>query len=161
MCSNGLIIRNLQENFPKCLVNQFPFENVVTIKDMLAVVSRRVKDSKKWLPITYNLAYELPKFISYYKKREEEELDNYWIVKPWNLSRSVDITISNNLNQIIRCQETGPKIACKYIQNPVLYYREELLGSVKFDVRYIVLLKSIKPLKIFCYNVFWLRFANK
>jgi len=102
--------KNLNENYPNCLVNQFPFENVVTVKDMLAIVGRRIQDSKKWLPITYNLEYELPKFISYYKKREEECLDNYWIVKPWNLARSMDTTITKNLNQIIRCQETGPKV---------------------------------------------------
>ncbi len=53
------------------------------------------------------------------------------------------------------------KIACKYIEKPVLFYREELLGSVKFDVRYIILLKSINPLVIYTYKVFWLRFANK
>jgi len=102
--------KDLQEKYPNCLVNQFPFENVVTVKDMLAIVSRRVQDSKKWLPITYNLDYELPKFITYYKQREEECLDNYWIVKPWNLARSMDTTITKNLNQIIRCQETGPKV---------------------------------------------------
>ena len=77
---------------------------------MLAVVARRVKGSSKWLPITYNLAYELPKFCAYFKQRENDYLDNHWILKPWNLARSIDMTITKNLNQIIRCQETGPKV---------------------------------------------------
>ncbi len=93
------------------MINQFPFENLVTVKDLLAVVSRRIEDSKTWLPITYNLAYELPKFISYFKQREKNDEDNFWILKPWNLARSIDMTITNNLNQIIRSQETGPKVS--------------------------------------------------
>lgn len=151
--------KSLYERNPRCLVNQFPYENVVTVKDLLAIVCRRVEDSSKWLPETYNLSYELAKFVSYFKQREEDELDNYWILKPWNLARSIDMTITNNLNQIIRSIETGPKIACKYISNPVLFTRE--IGSVKFDIRYIILLRSIEPLTIYTYNVFWLRFANK
>ena len=100
----------LYEKFPQCMINQFPFENVVTVKDLLAVVCRRVEDSKSWLPITYNMTYELSKFIAYYKEQEEKNLDNYWILKPWNLARSIDTTVTNNLNQIIRSHETGPKV---------------------------------------------------
>lgn len=48
----------------------------------------------------------------------------------------------------------------RYITNPVLFYREGI-GKVKMDVRYIVLLVSVKPLVLYTYNVFWLRFANK
>ncbi len=103
----------------------------------------------------------MPKFIEYFKLRKKENMDNHWILKPWNLARSIDTTITNNLNQIIRSQETGPKIACKYITDPVLFYREELNASVKYDIRYIVLLRSVKPLVIYTYKVFWLRFANK
>lgn len=92
------------------MVNQFPYENVITVKDLLAVVCRRVDDSSKWLPETYNLIQELPKFVAYYKHRESDDLDNYWILKPWNLARSIDMTITNNLDQIIRSIETGPKV---------------------------------------------------
>ena len=100
----------MNETSPNTLINQFPFENVVTVKDLLAVVCRRIDDSSKWLPITFNLNYELTKFIAYFKQREAEELDNHWILKPWNLARSIDTTITSNLNQIIRSQETGPKV---------------------------------------------------
>ncbi len=77
---------------------------------MLAVVSRRVDEHKNWLPITYNLNSELSEFITYWKQREDEGLENLWIVKPWNLTRSLDMIITRNLNQIIRYQETGPKV---------------------------------------------------
>ena len=52
------------------------------------------------------------------------------------------------------------QVACKYITDPVLFHREKI-GWVKFDVRYIVLLVSAKPLTLYAYNTFWLRFANK
>lgn len=100
----------MREKSPNTLINQFPSENVVTVKDLLAIVCRRVADWQEWLPITYNLTYELPKFIAYFNQRSQRDLDNYWILKPWNLARSIDTSITNNLNQIIRSQETGPKV---------------------------------------------------
>ncbi|KAG2460366.1 TTL12 protein, partial [Polypterus senegalus] len=83
------IFRKLSEERPHVLVNQFPCENIVTVKDCLASV-----------------------------------------------------------------------VVCKYIENPVLFKRDEI-GMVKFDIRYIVLLRSVKPLQLYTYNVFWLRFANR
>jgi len=77
---------------------------------MLAVASRRVYGSSNWLPLTYNLNTELSKFITYWKQREDQGLPNIWIIKQWNLSKSIDMTITSNLNEIIRCQETGPKV---------------------------------------------------
>lgn len=107
--------KQLREKLPNSLVNQFPFENNVTVKDLLAVICRRVPESNNWLPITYNLSYELAKFIRYFKKRESDKLDNHWILKPWNLARSIDTTVTNCLNQIIRSHETGPKVENKNI----------------------------------------------
>ena len=53
------------------------------------------------------------------------------------------------------------QIASRYISRPVLFKRDDMDGWVKFDVRYIVLLKSVSPLEVYVYDVFWLRFANK
>ncbi|VUZ44294.1 unnamed protein product [Hymenolepis diminuta] len=86
---------------------------------------------------------------------------NIWIVKPWNLGRGLGIHISDNLDQIIRLNETNPMIASRYITDPVLFYREDISSWVKFDVRYVVYLKSVKPLQLYAHKVFWLRFANK
>ncbi|GJQ76108.1 hypothetical protein Trydic_g1857 [Trypoxylus dichotomus] len=61
----------------------------------------------------------------------------------------------------MRLPSTGPKIAQKYIEKPLLFYRSEVPGKVKFDVRYVLLLKSVKPLKVYAYKNFFLRFANK
>ena len=95
---------------PNRLINNCAFEENLTCKDMLAVASRRVDGSSNWLPLTYNMNTELSKFITYWKQREDQGLPNIWIIKPWNLSRSIDMTITSNLNEIIRCQETGPKV---------------------------------------------------
>ena len=64
-----------------------------------------------------------------------------------------------NISHILRLPFSGPKIVQKYLHDPVLFDRPEI-GKVKFDIRYIILLQSVKPLKVYAYNRFWLRFAN-
>lgn len=148
---------------PNRFVNQFPFEYILTVKDLLCVVCRR-KDYAitenlnmypLWLPITYNLKTELTQFVSYYQNRQKVQLDNYWIIKPFNLARGLDTYITNNLNLILRLASTGSKIAQKYITNPVLFYRSDCSGFVKFDLRYVILLKSVKPLEAYIYKNFF------
>ena len=67
--------------------------------------------------------------------------------------------MSSSLSHILRLPASGPKIAQKYLHSPVLFNRPSI-GKVKFDVRYIILLKSVEPLEVYAYNRFWLRFAN-
>lgn len=154
--------RKLSEERPHVMLNQFPFECLLTVKDMLASISRRVGGSEgpKWLPLTFNLRTELPQFIRTFHLREQRGEDNHWICKPWNLARSLDTHVTNSLDCVIRQRESMPKIVSKYIEDPVLFDREDV-GLVKFDIRYIVLLRSVKPLKLYVYDVFWLRFSNR
>lgn len=165
----------LSVDYPDKYVNQFPYEFVITVKDLLSIVCRRacrnskkydeetLEISPKWLPQTFNLNTELPQFISYFQHRNDKGLDNLWICKPWNLARGLDTHITNNINYIVRLPNSGPKIAQKYLSDPVLFYREDVEGTglVKFDIRYVLLLKSIKPLEAYVYKNFFLRFANK
>ncbi|XP_041833484.1 tubulin--tyrosine ligase-like protein 12 [Melanotaenia boesemani] len=154
--------RKLSEEQPHLMLNQFPCESIVTVKDCLAAVARRVKGgpSPDWLPETFNLQTELPQFIKYYRLRQDRGEDNHWICKPWNLARGLDTHITNNLDYIIRQRESTPKVVCKYIDDPVLFRREDI-GMVKFDIRYMLMLRSVQPLRLYTYNVFWLRFANR
>lgn len=164
--------KEFSESTPNKYVNQFPFENVLTIKDLLSIVCRRMakksteaqdplEPNPKWLPVTYNLKTELVEFVSYYQNRAHKGLDNHYIVKPWNLARGLDTYITKNIAQIMRLQQTGPKIVQKYIENPVLFERAEVEGRVKFDIRYVILLKSVDELSAYAYTNFFLRFANK
>ena len=53
------------------------------MKDLLSIVSRRTRNEEKaqsnnldennpkWMPITFNLKTEIPKFVSYYQQRDE------------------------------------------------------------------------------------------
>uniref|UniRef100_A0A8C1M287 Tubulin tyrosine ligase-like family, member 12 n=1 Tax=Cyprinus carpio TaxID=7962 RepID=A0A8C1M287_CYPCA len=151
--------RKLSEERPHVLLNQFPCETVLTTKDCLAYVARRARGGQgaPWLPKTFNLQTELPQFIRHYLQRQERGLENHWICKPWNLARGLDTHITNNLNYIIRQRESTPKVVSKYLEDPVLFLREEV-GMVKFDIRYMVLLRSVEPLRLYAYDVFWLRF---
>ncbi|XP_022604797.1 tubulin--tyrosine ligase-like protein 12 isoform X2 [Seriola dumerili] len=154
--------RRLSEERPHVMLNQFPFESIVTVKDCLAAVARRLKGGPPpdWLPETFNLQTELPQFIKHYQQRQQRGEDNHWICKPWNLARGLDTHITNNLDYIIRQRESTPKVVCKYLEDPVLFSREEV-GMVKFDIRYMLMLRSVQPLCLYAYNVFWLRFANR
>lgn len=154
--------RKLSEERPHVMVNQFPCETIVTVKDCLSAVSRRARGGQgaEWLPETFNLQTELPQFIRHYQQRQERGEDNHWICKPWNLARGLDTHITNSLDYIIRQRESTPKVVCKYLEDPVLFEREEV-GKVKFDIRYMLLLRSVQPLRLYAYNVFWLRFANR
>ncbi|XP_003743857.1 tubulin--tyrosine ligase-like protein 12 [Galendromus occidentalis] len=156
-----------QGECPEKMINQFPFEHILTVKDLFAVVSRRgapkaddLTTYPQWIATTFNLRTELPKFVSYFQRRADANLDNHWIVKPFNLARSLDTYISENVEFITRVATTGPKIVCKYIVDPVLFNRAGV-GKVKFDIRYCVLLRSVRPLKLWVHKKFYLRFANK
>eukprot|EP00828_Plagiopyla_frontata_P045224 TRINITY_DN7679_c0_g1_i1.p1 TRINITY_DN7679_c0_g1~~TRINITY_DN7679_c0_g1_i1.p1 ORF type:complete len:210 (+),score=27.97 TRINITY_DN7679_c0_g1_i1:229-858(+) len=71
------------------------------------------------------------------------------------MARSIDISVTNNLDCIIKLTETCPRLAQKYITHPLCYQNK------KIDLRYIVLVKSILPLEVFIYKHFWIRRANK
>lgn len=72
------------------------------------------------------------------------------------------MSITNCFDMIVRLPESGPKLACKYVSKPVLLKMNEIPGDgMKFDVRYVLLLRSLRPLKLYVHKIFWLRFANK
>ncbi|KAE8682930.1 hypothetical protein F3Y22_tig00111234pilonHSYRG00209 [Hibiscus syriacus] len=97
---------------------------------------------------------EMKKAVGITDQQYRDGRNNLWILKPWNMARTIDTTVTDNLSAIIRLMETGPKICQKYIEHPALF-----LGK-KFDLRYIVLVRSINPLEIFLSDIFWVRLAN-
>eukprot|EP00249_Psilotum_nudum_P018481 c26826_g1_i1 orf=394-2997(-) len=135
--------------------NQFPFEACLVMKHHLADTVQQAFGAPVWFPTTYNMESDLASLIGDYSLREKEGRNNLWIVKPWNMARTIDTTITGHLPALIRLMETGPKICQKYIECPVLF------KGKKFDLRYIVLLRSVQPLELFLSDVFWARLANK
>lgn len=160
--------KELSTESPNKFVNQFPFEYVITIKDLLAIIARRcakvsndqLETYPLWLPTTFNMKTELPNLVAYYMQRKQAGLDNYWICKPYNLARGLDTYITENLDFLCRLPLSGPKIAQKYIENPVLFERPDI-GLIKFDIRYVIILKSVNPTEVYVYKNFFLRFANR
>lgn len=103
----------------------------------------------EWLQTTYNLEAQLSLLIGDYHLRKKGGRDNLWILKPWNMARTIDTTVTGDISAIIRLMETGPKICQKYIEHPALFHGK------KFDLRYIVLVRSMNPLELFLSDVFW------
>ncbi|XP_030538413.1 tubulin--tyrosine ligase-like protein 12 isoform X1 [Rhodamnia argentea] len=136
------------------IINQFPYEACVVMKHHLAETVQKAYGSPDWLQPTYNLEVQLSQLIGDYYIRKRDGLDNLWILKPWNMARTIDTTVTDNISAIIRLVETGPKICQKYIEHPALFQGK------KFDLRYIVLVRSVNPLEIFLSDVFWVRLAN-
>ncbi|KAL3635228.1 hypothetical protein CASFOL_019775 [Castilleja foliolosa] len=134
--------------------NQFPFEACLVMKHHLAETVQKAHGAPMWLQPTYNLETHLVQLVGDYYTRDSDGGDNLWILKPWNMARSIDTTVTQSLSAIIRLMETGPKICQKYIEHPALF------KGRKFDLRYIVLVRSMIPLEIFLADVFWVRLAN-
>ena len=89
------------------------------------------------IKMTYNLDKELNAFVGQYLSNQKSGQPNYWIIKPPNMARSMDMVVTNNLDLIIRNLETGPKLAQKYIENPMTFRKK------KIDFRFDVLVRSV------------------
>ncbi|WOL02637.1 tubulin--tyrosine ligase-like protein 12 [Canna indica] len=135
-------------------INQFPYEACLVMKHHLAETILKAQGIQEWLQPTYNLETQLSQLIGDYFVRKRDGLNNLWILKPWNMARTIDTTVTGDLSAIIRLMETGPKICQKYIEHPALF------RGRKFDLRYIVLVRSMNPVEIFLSDVFWVRLAN-
>ena len=150
-------------------INQFPFEDLYTCKHFMStlIISHGKFDANdiymrgySWLPLTFELNYDLKLFIRCFLKRQEMGLENIWILKPVNKARGIDTHVTNDLDKIIRHTESVPKLVCLYITDPILFYRPGI-GKVKIDIRYVILLTNTNPLELYIHDIFWLRFSNK
>nr|CAB3267355.1 tubulin--tyrosine ligase-like protein 12 [Phallusia mammillata] len=159
-------MKKLSEKYPQKLFNIFPCQTILHCKDFFADLGKRAPSSgeaKHWHPLTFNLLYELPQFVSHFQQRAKLSKDkNCWISKCWNLARGVGMQVTDDLNQIVRIREESvPRIVCKYVEEPVLLRRDDIECRVKFDFSFTVLMSSVNPLKLHVCKKFFLRVANK
>ncbi len=151
--SNNLKLKNNGENI---FLNQYPYESIITLKSNLTYLIQKNLGINNIMGISYDMKTELSEIIGNFYYNEQNGFDNIWILKPINMSRSMDMIITNNLNQIIRSVETGPKICQKYYSKPYL------MNNKKFDLRFIIAVKNIFPLELYFYDkMFWIRSSNK
>ncbi|KAL4484835.1 hypothetical protein ABPG74_020012 [Tetrahymena malaccensis] len=136
------------------LCNQFPYEQCIIHKAHLAQTVYSTIGQVDWLQQTFNLEYQLSEFIGEYQRRQNTLEDNIWIIKAFDLARSMDMIVTDNLDQIIRQTETLPRLAQKYIQNPLTIQKK------KIDLRFMVAVRSIKPLEVYIYKNFVIRSSN-
>ena len=137
-------------------INQFPYESIITMKSFLSNLIQNNFGINNILGLSYDMRTELAEIIGNYYYNQENGYENTWILKPINMSRSMDMLITDNLKEIIRAVETGPKICQKYFSKPFL------MNNRKFDLRFIIAIKSLLPLKLYFYDkMFWIRSANK
>ena len=82
-----------------------------------------------------------------------------WIVKPARLSRSRGLVIGDDLDVLLRAcaqamADRSPLVISRYILHPALYRNR------KFDLRFIVALRSIRPLSLAMYERWVVRCAD-
>jgi len=152
----GIFEKEEGENPKVYFKNQFPFEGIITMKSHLSDLIQENFGLNNFLGLSYDMDTELATLIGNYYYNNENYIDNTWILKPINMTRSMDMIVTDNLDDIIRNVETGQKICQKYLDRPLL------LNKKKFDLRFIVVLKKLIPLEVYMYSkMFWVRSANK
>jgi len=87
------------------------------------------------------------------KEEMEKTPDNFWIVKPPDMSCGQGIRIINDLRNVPETKM--PLCVQRYIMEPLL------IDGLKFDLRVYVLVTSIAPLRIYLYDEGLTRFATE
>jgi len=135
---------------PTQLLNQFPCDEWLNAKDQLCYTIRGKYGRPPWLPMTYDMTCELAAFVGDYTHRQAAREDNTWITKPHRMARSMDVFVTDSLDCLLRLAETGPRVVCKYIHQPVT------LQKRKFSVRFTVVVRCFVPLEAFTHEHFTL-----
>jgi len=136
-------------------INQIPREEVVTTKDLFLHTIQAVFGAPIWFPMSFDIPRQLLELIGEFKLRQVNGEDTTFIIKPPTLARGIGHTITNNLDCILRLLETGDKVASKYIEQPALF------NYLKYDLRFMVVVKQTDPIEVYVYETFLTRFANK
>lgn len=117
--------------------------------------------SPQCAPLTFKCRLQLLEFVgSYLNYARSLDAPNVWIIKPARLSRSRGVTIADDLHTLLAAcmlaiEQRTPVVASRYILHPVLYCGR------KFDLRFIVVVRSVRPLVLAVYNRWIVRCADE
>lgn len=142
-------------------------ENWLTCKDALATMIDDTHGRVPWFPESYRICKEsgesgslrnnfLPFLGAFLRDRGAP-----WIIKPASEARSRGIVVSAELNVLLAAiyniLNSGGNVcvACRYVSRPVL------LKQHKFDLRFVIAVRSSEPLELFVYDYFFVRRALK
>jgi len=139
------------------LINQIEGEYNITVKDLLFKTCTQYLENVSFLPETYIMSdvYDANRFIKRHKELTENGESNAFIIKCFNQTRASKMVVTTSASEVLKHSSGTYRIAQRYIWNPL-----NIFGQ-KFDLRFIVLLKSVKPLELFAYKVFWPRLSPK
>lgn len=140
-------------------------DECLVFKHLLPLTAARCQGYKAWLPLTYNMEKEAAAFIHEYRQRQQHHQEQnlsslppshppLFILKPWNLGRSLDSAVADSLPQALQLARTCPKIASEYIHDIAT------VNGKKFDVRYRLMVRSWEPLEVFRWVHWGLRVSN-
>ena len=165
-CEDFKTAKGLKENMS---ISQYENETCLCFKHYLSKLIDNYygTDGREFLPLAYDFETSKSDFVAHYllnangtptdpRYHMEKSVNpkNTWIVKPCNLSRGLEICVSNDLVEILKRAGNDPRIACQYVERPLLF------EGRKFDIRYIVLSRCSPLPEVVVYKTFWLRFAN-
>lgn len=153
---------------PEVVLSQTLGDEWLVFKHLLPVTASRCREHKDWIPLTYNMETESAAFIHEYMQRQQQQRHNpssppspappplppLFILKPWNLGRSLDSAVADSLPQALQLSRTCPKVASEYIHDIAT------VNGKKFDVRYRVMVRSWEPLEVFRWAHWGLRVSN-
>jgi hypothetical protein len=135
-------------------VNHFEDSKQLTRKDLLKKniqrytdMSGRAAEAFEIMPQTFLLPHEFTQFVGAFMeveaRKEERQLQNFWIMKPVGLSRGRGISLVRDVASLTYSQTS---VVQRYVEDPLC------LDGYKFDLRLYVLVTSFKPLEAFIYE---------
>jgi len=139
-------------------INHFPSISEITRKDKLCdnIINMQIKYSKEefnFIPETFILPDEFDEFQETYQKFiNQNGYSQYWIVKPFSLSRGRGIFLIDDISEV---PDDESFIISRYISNPLL------INGLKFDMRIYVAITCLEPLRIYIFDEGLARFATE
>jgi tubulin--tyrosine ligase-like protein 12 len=104
---------------------------------------------------------KLQEFVGAYINRGEDgHASNVWIVKPARLSRSRGVVVADDLAILLEActeavAENTPAVVSRYVLQPALYQGR------KFDLRFVVALRKVRPALVSIYDGWIVRTADE